>query len=423
MAKRQECASHTDNELIVWNAAERVRRGASLDLPRVVRCLTSATKALKAKSKLVERVSGETVIFGPIRGHAADFANALLLRVLPNRGVVNIVLLGNYIDGAHQSLEVLFLIAALVVCSRFRVVPLIGKHEMLYPTLPENFGSLRNELLRCCARDHLPLKEHEQAMKDFFAALPVACVVEGKFLCVAGGPASAFRTLEEMEAATVTQEALREFVFNEPMDEDEERIADGSAFVASQWSERAFRYTFNAACNFLSRNKLAMFVVGMEYHTSRPDYESFARPNHYKESIYFPGYILGRIHPETHLPAVLTLFSAPSFCGVNRNDACIAEIADRRLEVRELGVYAKRPLVTPGTQDHAFSWAQPMLERAVVAIAREIIFGAVKQGAALESDIHRNRLEEVAVSKMRRMCVLLKTHNLPLPEVPKLNIE
>lgn len=422
MAKHQQKVDEIDRDLIVWKAAERVRGGAVVELPRVVRTVRSATKLLKErKTKLVERVSGSTIVFGPIRGHACDFANILLTKVLPNKNVRNIVFLGNYIDGAHQSLEVLFLIAALVVCSRFHITPLVGKHEMMYPIQPENFGSLRNEMLLCCA--HSPqtsLEVCESTMREFFAVLPIACVVENKYFCVAGGPASGFRTLEEMETKRVTQDSLKEFVLNEPMDEDEERIADGSAFVASQSNELAFRYTFNAACNFLSRNRLGMFIVGMEYHTSRPDYDSFARPNHYKESIYFPGYMLGRIHPETQVPAVLTIFSAPCFCGVNRNNACIVEITDKRLEVQELGVYAKRPLVTPGTQDHAFSWAQPMLERAVVAIAREMIFGAIKEEAAPESDSRRKHLEEIAVSKMRRMCQLLQAHDLPLPEVPKL---
>ncbi|AYU76914.1 hypothetical protein conserved [Leishmania donovani] len=420
MAQPQDSASISSDELVVWRAAERVRQGASLQLSRVARCIASATKLLKVEAKVMERVCGDTIVFGPIRGHAADFANILLTKVLPNRCVKNIVFLGNYIDGAHQSLGVLFLIAALIVCSRFHIVPLIGKHEMMYPIQPETFGSLRNEMLLCCTRRRQPLEQYESIMKEFFSVLPIACVVENRFFCVAGGPSSKFRTLEEIELITLTQDASKEFALNKPMDEDEERIADGSAFVASQENELAFRYTFNAACNFLSRNKLAMLIVGMEYHMSLPDYDSFARPNHYKESIYFPGYMLGRIHPETQLPAVLSMFSAPSFCGVNRNNACIAEIADNRLVVQELGVYAKRPLVSPGTQDHAFSWAQPMLERAVVVIARDIIRGVVKEDAATDDDAHRKRLEEVAVSKMRRMCMLLRAHDLPLPDVPKL---
>jgi serine/threonine-protein phosphatase 2B catalytic subunit len=421
MAKLQKKRGEASKDLIVWRAAERVRDGAVVELSRVARTIASATQQLKDREvKLVERVAGGTIIFGPLRGHACDFANILLTKVLPNQHVKNIVFLGNYIDGAHQSLEVLFLVAALIVCSRFHITPLIGKHEMMYPIQPENFGSLRNEMLLCCARSpQTSLEDCENVMKKFFAILPIACVVENKYFCVAGGPASGFRTLEDMEGKRVTQDSLKEFVLNEPMDEDEERIADGSAFVASQSNELAFRYTFNAACNFLSRNRLCMLIVGMEYHTSRPDYESFARPNHFKESIYFPGYMLGRIHPDTQVPAVLTIFSAPSFCGVNRNNACIVEIADRRLEVQELGVYTKRPLVTPGTQNHAFSWAQPMLERAVVAIAREIIFGAIKEENARGADARQKRLEEIAVSKMRRMCQLLQAHDLPLPEVPK----
>ncbi|GET86741.1 hypothetical protein, conserved [Leishmania tarentolae] len=415
----QESASISPDEIVVWKAAECVRKGASLRLSRVARCVASATKVLKARRKVVERVLGDTIVLGPIRGHAADFANILVTKVLPNRCVKNIVFLGNYIDGAHQSVGVLFLIATLIVCSRFHVVPLIGEHEMLYPVQTETFGSLRNEMVLFCMRECEPLEKYESIMKEFFSVLPIACVVEKKFFCVAGGPSWKYRTLEEMELITLSQEASKEFVLNEPMDEDEERIADGNAFVASQRNKLGFRYTFNAACNFLSRNKLAMLIVGMEYNMSPPDYNSFARQNHQNASIYFPGYMLGRIHPETQLPAVLSIFSAPSFCGVNCNNACIAEIFGNRLVVQEVAVDAERPIVTPGTQDHAFSWAQPMLERAVVSIGRDIIWGVIKD-AATEDDAHRKQLEEVAVSKMRRMCTLMRMHNIPLPDVPKL---
>lgn len=406
-------------DLIVWRAAEKVRAGATVPVDRVVRCVRRATKLLQSQVKLVERVNGDTVIFGPIRGHAVDFANILLTKVLPSKDLKNIVFLGNYIDGAHQSLEVLFLISALIKCSRFRIIPLVGRHEMFYPIQPENFGSLRNELLMRCLSNESNVMEYEGTMRRFFAVLPIACIVEENYFCVAGGPASEYRLISDMEAPNVSQDALREFVLNEAMDEDEERIADGSAFMTSQNNELAFRYTFNAACNFLSRNKLGMLIVGMEYHTSRPDYDSFARPNHYKESIYFPGYILGRIYQATQIPVVLTMFSAPSFCGVNRNDACIAKVKGRWLQVQELSVYPKRPLVTPGTQDHALSWAEPMLERAIVAIAREMLFGAIKKDDVPAEDEQYKKVEKVAVAKMRRMCQLLQSHNLPLPEVPK----
>ncbi|EPY35974.1 protein phosphatase 3, catalytic subunit [Strigomonas culicis] len=370
---------------------------------------------MRGTQKQLCSVLGKSIIIGPIRGHACDFANYLLTNVLVDTSAVNIVLLGNYIDGAHQSIEVLYLVALLIIHSGKTVVPLLGKHELLYPIQPENFGSLRNELILRCNHSHKNIEDYEVVVRQFFASLNTACLVENRLFCVAGGPASGYRHLEDIDSET-SQEALREFVLNEQMDEDEERIADGNAFV-SQPSEQAFRFTFNAVCNFLSRNNLVMMIIGMEYHTSRPDYDSFARPNHYKESIYFPGFMFGRTHPDTKVPAVLTIFSAPAFCGVNRNGACLVTTSSDRIEVHELPVYSRRPLITPGTQDHSFSWAQPMMERAITSILRDMVFGNIVEKH--EEDVEYKHMESVATSKMRRMCHLLKSYDLPLPELPK----
>lgn len=400
---------------VILSAASEICGGATIPMDTVLEALRAATERRRTRA-LLEFVTGGTIVVGPTRGHACDLA-AYLLRALPLReDVQNIVFLGNYIDGAHRSIEVLYLIALLIIHADKRIVPLSGKHELLYPLMPENFGSLRDELVLRCQHTGARLEDYEADFRQFFALLSVACVVDGKYFCVAGGPASAYRYLAQIQCAR-TPEDLKEFVVNEQMDEDEERLAEGSAFV-SAINDDAFRFTFNAACNFVTRNNLATLIVGMEYHINRPDYDSFARANHYKESIYFPGYILGRIHPLTHLPAVVTMFSAPSFCAVNRNNASVVTLSGDRIEIHEVKADPAQPLISPGRQDHAFSWAQPMLERAVVACAREMIFGLISDEEERLDDPEYKRLEAIALSKMRRMCQLLRAHDLPLPELP-----
>lgn len=399
------------NDLI--EAAYCVRDDEPIDIHCILNSLCECVRKLRQLPRLT-RVSGDTTVIGPVRGHACDFAHYVLTKIIPNRCISNIVLLGNYIDGAHHSLEVLYLVCRLVLCSEWTVVPLIGRHELLYPILPDKFGSLANELDMRALRSSEKTDLYDKVISDLFSSLPVACLVNGQFFCVAGGPASGYRYLAQIEAET-SQEKLSEFVLNEQMDEDEERIAGGSAFVASQ-NSAAFRFTYNAACNFVSRNNMSGMIVGMEYHYHRPDYHSFARLNHYKESVYFPGYTLSRINPETQIAAVLALFSAPCFCGVNYNNASIAVISDEQLEIHKLTAYAKRPLITPGSHKHAFSWAQPMLEGAVSDIMREVILGALRESSTSDEVRVYQKAQATAVAKMYRMCTLLKARGLPLPD-------
>lgn len=402
---------------LINEKSEVIRRGEKIPIEEVVTVVREATEKRRGRRQLWESVEGDTLVIGPIRGHGCDFANLLLTRVNEEK-LEHIVLLGNYIDGGHQSVEVIYLIALLILESHLNIVPLIGRHEYLYPTAPETFGSLQNELILRSIHTRRALFEYETCFKEFFSVLSVGCVVDRRYLCVAGGPASTHRFLVDAQAE-VSMAVLHEFILNEQMDEDEERIADKCAFIKSQ-NGPTFRFTFNAVCNFISRNHLACLIIGMEYHTSRPEYDSFAKPNHYKESIYFPGYTLTRMHPQTHMPAVTAIFTAPSFCGVNRNNGSCVRIANQVVKVHEFEVCRQRPLITPGRQDHAFSWSQPMMENAVTDIIRLMVFAHISEPKAQpdEVDAEYALKERVAVAKMYRMCQLLKQHQIPLPVVP-----
>lgn len=401
---------------LVKAAALAVRNDEVIPVDIVLDTLKKATNFRKNRP-FFDSVEGETVVIGALRGHGSDFANFLLTTVLKSDNVSNIVFLGNYIDGAHQALSVLYLVAMLIIHSGKRVVPLIGKHEHLYPLRPDNFGSLQRELELRAANAGVSIDTYEPIIKDFFHCLSVGCTIDNLFFCVAGGPASKFPLINQMEkCSNLSHDSLQEFILNSPMDEDEEHMSEGCAFIHFS-DEVAFRFTFNAACNFVSRNKIASLIVGMEYYTDRPEYDSFAKPNHYKISVFFPGYTFGRIHPETALPAVISVFSAPKFCGVNWNNASILQISRKRIIVREMTAYTGRKLILPGTQDHCFSWAQPLLEKAVVSIAHQLMFHE-KEGSIATTSPQEEEEEHVAVAKMRRMCQLLKENDLPFPVIP-----
>lgn len=398
--------------------ATAVRNDEYIPVSEVLSSLKEAAM-MRREQNLFERVFGDTFVVGPIRGHGSDFAHYLLSVILPNDSVENIVFLGNYIDGAHQALSVLYLVALLILHSNKRVIPLIGKHEHFYPMRCENFGSLQKELELRARSDGVEVEEYESIVKKFFSSLAVGCVVDNTYFCVAGGPASGFPLLSKLNEAS-SHDELQEFFLNSPMDEDEENMAVGYAFFHSP-DELGFHFTFNAACNFLTRNKLAALIVGTDYYTDRPEYDSFAKPNHYKLSVYFPGYTLGRIHPLTKLPAVTSVFSAPQFCGVNWNNACILQISDKRIIIRELTAFSGRKLILPGPQDHCFSWAQPLLEKAVVSLARLFLFHQEPGDVPPPDDenVAEKEEEHIAVGKMRRMCELLEDNRLPFPVIPK----
>ncbi|ORC85793.1 kinetoplastid-specific phospho-protein phosphatase [Trypanosoma theileri] len=406
-----------NGEKIVEDALKTIVCGTNVEVNELLKTLQKAETFLE-RDRFLKEVSGDTLIIGPCRGHAADLAHYLQKDVLykASRGELNIVFLGNYVDGGHQSLEVLYLVALMV--QHFpSVVPLIGSHEMYYPFPSGDFGSLQGELRLRSIQMGVPLDTLEEALKDFFTKLPVVCIVNKRFFCSSSGLASEYRFISTI-AQESSQMKLSGFIQNKPMDEDEDRLASGCAFVGAQSEIGSyFRYSFDAMCNFLSRNNLYTHIGGLEYHTGRYEVETFSRLNRHRESTYFPGYVLGRFQYRFHVPTHILLFSAPHFAGVNQNYGCTLAIKGETLELRQFDVYMERPIIMPGNENHAFSWSQEILERSLTSIIHDIMFADIPKPPENEDNNDPACTQEAQNMKSRylRMCQLLKSHSLPLP--------
>lgn len=181
--------------------------------------LTERAEAIKGGSRVV--------IFGPVRAHAVDLAS-VLLTVLPSTwpspqagASVSFVFLGDYIDGGSQSVETLCILLLLYLLDPSRVVLLKGRHELLYPVprtwtgVDVSCGRLDSQLSLLCQQEAVrpfegssnPLlrtvspetkmnalfEEVSTRLRDLFAALPIACVVDSKFFCACGGIAPDIR--------------------------------------------------------------------------------------------------------------------------------------------------------------------------------------------------------------------------------------
>ncbi|ESL11796.1 hypothetical protein TRSC58_00446 [Trypanosoma rangeli SC58] len=407
------------SENIIAEALDTIISGREIETEKFLNTLRNAGK-LRDGRCFLEEVSGGTLVIGPCRGHPANLAHYLRSHVLSEilNKRLNVVFLGNYVDGGHKSMEALYLVALMMQHLPGVVVPLIGRHEMFYPFPPGHFGSLRAELHMRSVQCGIPLDVLEQTVKNFFAKLPVACVVNKRFFCSSSGLASEYRHVNEIRQE-VSQSSLSEFVLNQPMDEDEEKLSSGWAFVGSQTETgNSLRYTFNAASNFLARNGLYTHIGGLEYHMYRPEFENSARSNHYGESTYFPGWLLGRIHHELRVPISILIFSAPFFCSINQNYGCVVAIMGDTLELRQFGTFAGRPVIMPGEDAHAFSWSLELVEEAVRAILNDVLFADIPQTMEqLSGKDNETSTEETRAitSRYRRMCQLLKSHSLPVP--------
>nr|CCC90847.1 conserved hypothetical protein [Trypanosoma congolense IL3000] len=408
--------AQVDGHSCIVDAVKAVLRGESIETREFLSTLSKATLSREGKG-FFEEVSGETVVIGPCRGHAVDLAYCLERYVLarfPNGGV-NIVFLGNYVDGGHNSVEVLYMIA-LAMLSLPCVIPLVGRHEMLYPHHPGGFGSLRRELFLRSLRCGIPMEDMEDIVRCFFSKLPVACTVNKRFFCSSSGLASCYRFVEEI-ARERFQWRLGEFVQNQPMNEEEDKSNEGYAFVGSHTAAgNCLRYTHNALCNFLLRNNLFTHIGGIEYHALSERSENFMELDRRRESKYLPGWVFGRMRTEPRAPSYIFLFSASHFCDVNRNSGCILTISkSNAMVLQQFDVHAMRPAVMPCEQNHAFAWSYRLLMESVVDIFYNILrSGVAASGRKCPDDkssfhVEVIRNEDVMKWKYRRMCEMVKS--------------
>jgi serine/threonine-protein phosphatase 2B catalytic subunit len=415
-----------------------IRAGGAVTL-RFLLAATGAAQRACAPRPNVAVVAGHATVLGPTRGHAADLA-AVVLRILAAEDDPVFVFLGDYIDGGQQSSETLAVVFAMVACLGDAVTLLRGRHEFLF-AVPADWtagtGRLDEELRRSCivhanaaataaeradaagmvAAEAAVMNTAEAAVRGAFDALQLAAVVGGKYFCVSGGICSELPTLAAIDAidracpAPHDKRAVCDLVTGDPMDEDDEQFARQGCFLYARNAERGVGciYSFEAACAFLERNALHMVLRGNGFTCARQQPSASGgvgingRPWATKHSPFDPGYRLFRKHPSTGAPAVVTLFSAPSFCSLIRNHGAFAEVGrDGLVRVQQFAAHSERPVQMPNAAvGNAFTWSMDfMVERLRHAVQVMV--------TDVDGDDTVERIEDAALRdktmRFRRLC-------------------
>ena len=134
-------------------------------------------KDMLNKEPNLSRVKGETYIFGDIHGQFFDLI-PMFDKIEPLEKV-NRVFLGDYVDRGPYGPEVVCYLIALKLKYPKEVVLLRGNHETREMTETFNFR-------KQCMQYWDDIEVYENIM-DMFELFPIACDVNGKYLCMHGG--------------------------------------------------------------------------------------------------------------------------------------------------------------------------------------------------------------------------------------------
>jgi serine/threonine-protein phosphatase 2B catalytic subunit len=313
-----------------------------------------ASTLFRREPNLIELQDPVTIV-GDIHGQFYDMLKLLDLGGNPER--TKYVFLGDYVDRGAFSLEVLLVLYALKVNFPNTLFLLRGNHECRQLT---TFFSFRKE----CLYKH-DLELYDRCMESF-DCMPLACVVDGKFLTVHGGLGPEMVTLADINAISRFQEPPKQGSFCDILwaDPYETESTRSAGFRTNDVRGCSYFFTKEAVVPFLKRNDLLSVIRA---HEAQLD-----------------GFKMYNWNGEEDFPAVITVFSAPNYCDVYNNKGAIIKFENSTLNIQQFN-YTQHPYCLPDFMD-VFAWSLPF----VLDRVSEILLYVMAPGSSSDGELTRD---------------------------------
>ena len=256
--------------------------------------LCQETRTILLSEPSLLRPTGSLVIAGDIHGQWTDLRTIFTrFGYPPSR---RYLFLGDYVDRGYRGIEVLLMLFALKCAYPEHIYLLRGNHEC--PRVNRDYGFLEECRRRLGLQTYLPVYE---AFVSVFSALPLAALVNQRVFCVHGGLSPHLHDLDQITAVRrpggIPDHGLvHDLLWTDPAEDGDELDADG--WGSSRQRGSASRVYGPAVIEgFLRDHGLSLVCRS----------HGFAAQ----------GY---RFHANQGL---LTLFSAPDYCGAGNRAAVL----------------------------------------------------------------------------------------------------
>ena len=319
-----------------------LKKEGRISKPDAVAILRQAAEVFRKEKTLLELKYPVTVV-GDIHGQFFD-----LLKLLDLAGDVSTnkyLFLGDYVDRGSFSVEVLLVMCALKLCFPGNIFMIRGNHECRQMTTFFNFRA------ECLSKFDL---EFYEISCETFDNMPLACVINKKFLAVHGGISPEMVTLEDISRMNRFGEPPRQGLFCDMLWSDPVANDSGAGQEKYKANEvRGCSYFFNAAAvnTFLKRNKLLTVIRAHE--------------------AQLEGYKMHTWNGPGEFPVVITIFSAPNYCDVYNNKGAIIKFDDNNLNIQQFN-YSGHPYILPNFMD-LFTWSIPFVIEKVLEIMCNVV--------------------------------------------------
>lgn len=272
------------------------------------------------------------VVIGDIHGQYNDLPT--ILNLAGNLKNTKYLFLGDYVDRGNLGCEVIFTLYLFKIMYPNSIFLLRGNHECRELT---TFFNFKQEVL---------YKYDEEVFNyimDTFDHLPLAAIINSKFIALHGGLSPELyqaidinkinRFIEPPKAGL-----LCDTLWADPIEDPYGTIRGGS-FAINDARGCSYFFGAEASSSFLNRNDLLIVIRAHE-----------AQIDGFKAHIW---------NGNSNFPDVLTIFSAPNYCGCYGNKGAIINIVNNNMDIVQYN-FVESPYFLPNFSN-IFSWSMPFV--------------------------------------------------------------
>ncbi|GAM24549.1 hypothetical protein SAMD00019534_077240 [Acytostelium subglobosum LB1] len=278
-------------------------------------------------------VDAPVTVCGDTHGQFYDLIKIFENDIGGSPASTNYLFLGDYVDRGYFSMEVILYLYSCKINYPKTFTLLRGNHECRHLT---DYFTFKEECL------HKYNEEIYDFITESFNALPLAALVNGKFLCVHGGLSPDIKNLDDIANIDRFKEPpssgpMCDLLWADPMEEFSPDIREH--FVPNEVRGCSYSFSYRAACTFLQNNKLLSVIRAHEAQNA--------------------GYKMHLQNDATGFPSVITLFSAPNYLDAYNNKGAVLRYENNVMNIRQFNC-SPHPYWLPNFMD-VFSWSMPFV--------------------------------------------------------------
>ncbi|KAI0062652.1 serine/threonine protein phosphatase 2B [Artomyces pyxidatus] len=318
--------------------------------------IDKATEILRAEPNVLS-VDAPITVCGDIHGQYYDLMK--LFEIGGNPATTRYLFLGDYVDRGYFSIECVLYLWSLKIWYPDTIFLLRGNHECRHLT---DYFTFKLE----CKRKYS--ERIYEACMNSFCALPLAAVMNKQFFCIHGGLSPELNTLDDIRnldrfREPPTSGLMCDLLWSDPV-EDFGQEKNSESFVHNHVRGCSYFFTYQAACQFLERNRLLSIIRAHEAQDA--------------------GYRMYRKTRTTGFPSVMTVFSAPNYLDVYNNKAAVVKYESNVLNIRQFNC-TPHPYWLPNFMD-AFTWSLPFVGEKITDMLVAVLNTCTTEELAESSD-------------------------------------